>query len=234
MRRRWTVPAGLVALAALLATTGVLLIRHGTEHTAATPAPLPSATFSVDPGQLSTIPPVTRRLNPGSTAGGGSGGAGAVPCPESAQAAHVIVTALCIDAPIVPEAIRGNELLIPDDVHQVGLWAQGAGLSATTGTTLLAGHVNFVGQGDGAFADLYKAEPGMAIALVDAAGRPTRWRTVSMTVVTKSTLPPAVFAGTGGARRLILVTCGGPVDFVPGYGYSYRDNVIVTAVPATT
>jgi hypothetical protein len=30
----------------------------------------------------------------------------------------------------------------------------------------------------------------------------------------------------------VLVTCGGPVDYVAGYGYSYRDNVIVTAVPA--
>jgi hypothetical protein len=30
----------------------------------------------------------------------------------------------------------------------------------------------------------------------------------------------------------VIVTCGGPVDYVQGYGYSYRDNVIAAAVPA--
>ncbi len=222
--RRWLVVGLLVIVAGALAVLGVSLIQHGAKHTAAPPAPLPSQTFSVDPAAIAALPAIITRLNPtpGST----------TPCPASATASHVIVSALCIDAPIVPEVIKGNELIIPSDVHQVGLWMQGAGLTSKDGTTLLAGHVNFIGQGDGAFADLYKAEPGMSITVVDAAGKATAWRAISMSVVSKSKLPPAVFAGTGGARRLVLVTCGGPVDFVPGYGYSYRDNVILTAVLA--
>jgi len=44
-------------------------------------------------------------------------------------------------------------------------------------------------------------------------------------------LPPWVFAGTSGPRRLVMVTCGGSLDYIPGYGYSYRNNVIAVAVP---
>jgi hypothetical protein len=28
-----------------------------------------------------------------------------------------------------------------------------------------------------------------------------------------------------------MVTCGGPIHWVSGYGWSYIDNVVVTAVP---
>jgi hypothetical protein len=41
-----------------------------------------------------------------------------------------------------------------------------------------------------------------------------------------------VFAGPAGARRLVIVTCGGPVEYSRGTGYSYEDNVIAVAVPA--
>jgi len=40
-----------------------------------------------------------------------------------------------------------------------------------------------------------------------------------------------VFAGPEGARRLAVVTCGGPIEQIPGIDNTYRDNVIVTAVP---
>jgi hypothetical protein len=45
-------------------------------------------------------------------------------------------------------------------------------------------------------------------------------------------LPPWVFAGTSGPRRLVMVTCGGSLDYIPGYGYSYRNNVIAVADPS--
>jgi hypothetical protein len=43
----------------------------------------------------------------------------------------------------------------------------------------------------------------------------------------KAALPNGVFSLKGRAR-LVLVTCGGAFDPVEG---SYRDNVVVTAVP---
>jgi hypothetical protein len=44
----------------------------------------------------------------------------------------------------------------------------------------------------------------------------------------KSKLPTSIFSRRG-RPRLVLVTCGGPFD--PSIG-RYRDNVVVTAVPA--
>jgi hypothetical protein len=44
----------------------------------------------------------------------------------------------------------------------------------------------------------------------------------------KSALPTSVYSRTG-APRLVLVTCGGPFDPISRH---YRDNVVLTAVPA--
>ncbi|WP_051450157.1 class F sortase [Actinospica robiniae] len=99
------------------------------------------------------------------------------------------------------------------------------------GTTLLAGHVDYTGQGTGTLYDLYRVQPGTLVYASDASGHVPRWRVTGLTVVSKTELPSWVFAGTAGPRKLVIVTCGGPVDYVPGYGNTYRDNVIATAVP---
>jgi hypothetical protein len=44
----------------------------------------------------------------------------------------------------------------------------------------------------------------------------------------KDSLPTSLYSRRG-RPRLVLVTCGGPFD--AGIGH-YRDNVVVTAVPA--
>jgi hypothetical protein len=46
--------------------------------------------------------------------------------------------------------------------------------------------------------------------------------------VLKDELPQALFSRSG-EKRLYLVTCGGPFNAKSGH---YRDNVIVSAVPA--
>jgi hypothetical protein len=154
-------------------------------------------------------------------------------------AARVVVPSLCMAAPIVPvrqDARRA--LVIPHDVHTVGLWVGGAPVLSAShrplrrGTTLLVGHVNYAGQGNGAFYNLSQARPRALVYLADAAGRVTRWRVTALRIVSKARLPHSVFAGRLGPRRLVLVTCGGPISYVPGVGYHYRDNVIVTATPA--
>jgi hypothetical protein len=99
-----------------------------------------------------------------------------------------------------------------------------------TGTTLIAGHIDNIDQGNGAFHDLYLVQPGESIYTSDNEGHTVRWRTVSMQVVEKAALPHSVFIGVTGPRRLVLVTCGGPRIRYPS-GNSYRDNVIVTAIP---
>ena len=50
-------------------------------------------------------------------------------------------------------------------------------------------------------------------------------------VLTKVGLPRSIFA-VDGPRQLALVTCGGPV-ISDGATRHYRDNVVLTAVPAS-
>jgi hypothetical protein len=133
------------------------------------------------------------------------------------------------DVPIVDAVVGGDELMPPADVHVVGIWTDGAGLAASAGTTLLVGHVNWVGQGDGAFYDLSAVAKGATISTVDAEGIETQW-TVTATEVTAKTagVDPAAFAGPTGVRRLVLVTCGGP--YLSAI-HSYADNIYIWAAP---
>jgi hypothetical protein len=100
------------------------------------------------------------------------------------------------------------------------------------GTTLLVGHVNYAGRGNGTLYNLSRVRPRALVYLSDATRRVTRWRVIALRVVPKQQLPQWVFAGRRGPRRLVLVTCGGPIRYVPGAGYHYRDNVIAVATPA--
>jgi hypothetical protein len=221
------------------AAAGVALIVSGAQSHPPDPAPLPDRTYSVDVGAL---PPLAQPLaTSGATVTARRDKHSAAPaaCTETLARAHVVVPSLCLDGPVDRmDTSRDGALAIPADVHRVGIWSGGQqitdrdGAPLQHGTTLLAGHVNYVGQGNGAFYNLYRAKPGATVYLVDTAGHVTRWRITALDVVIKSALPKWLFAGTAGPRRLVLVTCGGPIIHVAGYGNTYRDNVIATAVPA--
>lgn len=197
-----------------------------------TPAYLPHRPFSVDPSSLP--PPSPSAENDQVTVPrSGTGG-----CRLTGGPARLVIPALCLDGPVVPATLkRDGSFAVPADVSQVGLWAGGAPLESDTGspletgTTLLAGHVNHVGQGRGTLAELYQVTAGMLIYVTTPTGRVTRWQVISATAVLKAQLPPSVFAGPSGPRLLTLVTCGGPIHHQAGRGWTYDDNVVVTAVP---
>jgi hypothetical protein len=221
-RKRWTLPLFVVAVIACLAG-GAMLIVFGLRSHPPEAAPLPARQFAISPGALGKLP-----LNQGDK-----------PCSTPVARSHLVIGSLCVDGAIVPTyQQRDGALVIPDDVHEVGMWNAGAQLSGpggkplNQGTTLLAGHVDYVGQGIGALYNLYRVTPGAIVYASDGSGRVTRWRVTDLAVVLKSELPLWVFAGTAGPRKLVIVTCGGPVEYAPQYGDTYRDNVIVTAVPA--
>jgi hypothetical protein len=139
---------------------------------------------------------------------------------------HLVVPSLHVDAFVRTTSIVDHELVIPGDVHDVGEW----GRKANAGTTILAGHVNWVGQGPGALASLADIAPGATVYLANRVGVVSVWSVVSLRAVSKKDLPQALFA-SGGARRLVLVTCGGAFDAAT---HQYADNVLATAVPART
>jgi hypothetical protein len=62
-------------------------------------------------------------------------------------------------------------------------------------------------------------------------GRDLRYRVVGKQTIVKQRLPVERLFARDGAPRLVLITCGGP--FVPELS-SYRDNLVVVAVPVET
>jgi hypothetical protein len=219
---------GVVAGVVLIVTGLHLAAGATTTHERRTldAAPLPAVTFAVGEQPSSS----TRRVpTPAARPG----------CAATPSAGHLVIPSLCVDAPTTPTA-RTDEgaLTIPPDVREVGLWDAGAPLTGpdgsplTFGTTLIAGHVNALGQGNGALYALSQIRAGALVLAADEAGHVTAWRVVGLQVVNKARLPESVFAGRTGPRLLVLVTCGGPILHVPGYGNTYLDNVIATAVPA--
>jgi LPXTG-site transpeptidase (sortase) family protein len=135
---------------------------------------------------------------------------------------------LGVDAPVSAIGIdlKSGALGIPEDIKRVGWWRDGAEPGATTGTVLLAGHVDSATEGAGAFYALKSARRGDVVTL-QAGGKTLRYRVTGLRRVAKAALPSSIYTRTG-PPRLILVTCGGPFDARAGH---YRDNIIVTAIP---
>lgn len=227
------VPVPVIALAVIACLAGgTALIVSGARSDPPGAAPLPVRGFTAGPGVIGRLPPLKQGR---STTTGRPGG----PCPGLVTRSRLVIRSLCIDSAVVPVYRQpGGALVIPPNVREVGMWTGGAPLSGPggkpvkQGTTLLAGHVDYAGQGNGALYRLYQVQPGATVYTSGSSGHLTRWQVTSLTVVAKSELPSWVFAGPAGPRKLVIVTCGGPVDYIQGYGYSYRDNVIATAVPA--
>jgi hypothetical protein len=134
-------------------------------------------------------------------------------------------------APVGVCPIVDGALEPPADVHRTCLWAGGAGLGTDTGTTVITGHINWVGQGTGALGNIGRLVPGDVVDTTDSADLVTRWRVQSVTYRNKSRgIDRAAFVGPDGPRGLYLVSCGGAFDAADA---SYVDNIYVRAVPST-
>ena len=204
-RRLAPAAAALTVIAALVA--GSALLAAGLHRTPAAAAPLPAARFHL------TGPLADHRTQ-------------GDPVAVKVAASHVYVPSLRIDAPWTREPVTAGGLSIPADVHTVGLAAAGQP-GGVVGTVLLAGHVNYVGQGAGALAELYRVAPGALVLLTDEHARVSRWVVTGLDDPLKRDVDKRIFTASG-PRRLVLVTCGGAV-----HDGEYDRNIIVTAVPAT-
>lgn len=243
-RLRRLVIAGVVLglMLAGLVLLGLAMIDHhrGPTHSAQpTPTRLatpPVTTPSRTAARPSRTPHRTRARRSGRPprAGAARGRFSAI----SGSAARLRIPALRINAPIVRTGAVNGSMVIPPDVRQVGWYdgidvtngaGSGSGVAPApgqSGVAILAGHVNWVGQGPGALRYIGELKSGDRIDVVGSNGRVTHWRVTGRPSVTpKSALPPALFTNSGPAR-LALVTCGGPFDRATG---NYADNVIVWA-----
>ncbi len=143
---------------------------------------------------------------------------------------RVRLASVGIDAPVSSVVIdtARSVLGVSSNIHRTGWWQDGSAPGAKSGAVLIAGHVDSALAGAGAFFSLHRARPGDRVQVSTATGRLFSYRVVSVRTYPKPVLPTDVYSRKGRAR-LVLVTCGGPFDPAARH---YRDNIVVTAVPA--
>jgi hypothetical protein len=211
--------ARVVAVAIALVLTLVLSGGLWLVMAARSAAPPPAAPLPADVFSLTATPATTHPAPTGEPV---------------ARANRLLISSLHIDAAIIDERAPNGGLTSSGDTHVVGHRLDGASLTSSTGTVVLAGHVEFAGEEGGALDDLYQVQPGAQVVTTDSAGRATRWIVIALQV-SANTGRPTALATHAGPRRLDIVTFGGPLSHVDGAdgGYNtYADDIIVTAVPA--
>lgn len=158
----------------------------------------------------------------------GSTSASVVMSPEQMGPDRLYVPSLGVYAGLSPVRFSDGTLTIPSEPWRVGRDIDSAPVSARSGTTLLAGHVDLSGT-PGALVALAEAAPGALVYVTDDQGVRRSFVTSGLQRYSKVSLPRSIFA-VDGPRQLVVVTCGGPVITTSGVQH-YRDNVVLTAVP---
>ncbi|MEW2374521.1 class F sortase [Micromonospora sp. NPDC047812] len=124
---------------------------------------------------------------------------------------------------------RTNEFEVPPSVDQIGWYRYGPGLETDAGSVVVAGHVDSATQGEGAFYRLRELDEGDTLTATGSDGEARRYRVVAREEYDKTRIPLDRYFARDGKPRLTLITCGGPFD---AKARRYRDNIVVTAVPA--
>ncbi|MDR6573666.1 hypothetical protein J2X60_002315 [Curtobacterium sp. 320] len=173
-----------------------------------TPTPVPSAFSTAVPQVRATVPPAVRVAAP----------------------SRIAVDWAGVGAEVRPEGVDDKGAMsLPPDPAVAGWYRYGAAPASTTGTVVIAAHVDAVGYGVGPFAHLRDVPAGTTVTLTDTAGDRTRWRIDSVALVAKRGLPWASVFRTDGPRRLVLVSCGGVFDEST---HHYESNLVISATPA--
>jgi hypothetical protein len=157
-----------------------------------------------------------------------SGAARKAPADEVAPA-KLRIPALQLDATVDAVGVEAStgDFAVPPSVDRVGWYRYGPGFTATTGSIVIAGHVDSADQGKGAFFGLGTLAEGDTVTLTGD-GRDRAFTVVARERYRKTKIPLDRYFARDGKPRLTLITCGGPFDTKTRH---YRDNVVVTAVP---
>ncbi|WBB82046.1 class F sortase [Micromonospora sp. WMMD882] len=141
------------------------------------------------------------------------------------------IPAIDVTATVDPVGVDAGtgEFAVPPSVDEVGWYRYGPGLEAGRGSIVVAGHVDSATQGRGAFHRLRELDRGDTVTLTGRDGTDRAYRVVAREEYDKTRIPLERYFARDGEVRLTLITCGGPFD---AEARRYRDNVVVTAVPA--
>jgi sortase (surface protein transpeptidase) len=141
---------------------------------------------------------------------------------------ELTIPALGVVAQIEPAGVTAaGALQLPADPAKVSWWVGGAAPGDTTGSVVIAGHVDSAASGLGALARLSDLAPGNLVGVQGEGGSVT-YRVTGRRQYLKSQLPAASIFAQDVAARLVLITCSGPFNRATGH---YADNTVVYAVP---
>jgi hypothetical protein len=215
LSRRWWVPplavgAGLVAAAGWgiaahqprLPRAGPSPVLAGRQAAAAVQIPQPAAGRDIRHGHSPAEEP-------------------AMPAVLPVGAKSVTIPSLGVTAAATPETVKAGQLGVPADPARVGWWMP------STAELVIDGHVDTAAAGPGALYRTGSLSPGAAITVRTADGS-EHWTVDGVRTYVKGQVPAGLFAGYG--PRLVIITCGGPFDYVTRH---YDDNVIAYASPAS-
>jgi hypothetical protein len=118
-------------------------------------------------------------------------------------------------------------IAVPASPDVAGWYAEGP-RPGQPGPAVMLGHVDSY-NGPGVFFRLDQLSPGTAVEVDRADGTTAAFRVVSTSRVPKTSFPTDLVYSPTLQPSLRLVTCGGSFDY---RARSYRDNVIVYAVPS--
>ncbi len=138
------------------------------------------------------------------------------------------VPSVDLDAPLDQVGVRDDGLMeIPDDGDRAGWYRYGPAPGDDEGSAVLAGHVD-TQEGLGAMAALMDVPLDAEVEVEMDDGSVLGYRVIGRETIEKDELPVEELFDRSGPARLTLVTCGGPWRYEAS---SYRDNVVVVAVP---
>jgi hypothetical protein len=155
--------------------------------------------------------------------------AGAAAKARVGRPVEVRIASVGITAPVQAVGVDHRGVVaVPEQVNTVGWYRFSAPPGSAAGSTVLVGHVDSARQRAGAFFRLREVGRGDRVVLQLAGGRRLTYQIISRAQLPKASVPLADLFALGGRPRLTLITCGGSFDTAAG---SYRDNVVITAVP---
>ncbi|MGK5519967.1 class F sortase [Micromonospora sp. URMC 107] len=144
---------------------------------------------------------------------------------------RLVIPAIGVTATVDAVGIdrASGEFAVPPSVDRIGWYRHGPGLEARAGSVVVAGHVDSATQGEGAFFRLRELDRGDTLTATGGDGVRREYRVVAREEYRKTKIPLDRYFARDGRPRLTLITCGGPFD---AEARRYRDNIVVTAVPA--
>ncbi|MFC7547514.1 class F sortase [Plantactinospora sp. GCM10030261] len=156
---------------------------------------------------------------------------GDLPTDSRVPPTRLVIPRIGVTATVNPVGIdeRSGDFAVPPSVDQIGWYRYGPGLETTAGSVVVAGHVDSAEQGKGAFFRLRELDRGDRMTVTGADGRERAYQVVAREEYAKTKIPLDRYFARDGSPRLTLITCGGPFDSKTRH---YRDNIVVTAVPA--